>query len=677
MINRIPALLAAVVLVSILAAPAIQMATRLLPEVELRGWEPPPDPCPQDLATGWLDGSLQRCIDSLVRTRLGFRGAITRTFNEIEFRLFGQRNDLFYNSRAGLYGSLQVDYLNATIRNADTLREQYRRIALKTRIVEQLLEERGVYFITVIAASKVFVNPFPLSRRYLSTDPERAFAVAARFGAALDAAGARNLDFTRILRMKQLESPLPFHGKVGLHWNFYAGCLAAGMLADRIRDDTGLALRHFTCSPPTMEPAHSVDIDGLYNMNLWSDQSLRDLQPYPVLRVTEDEEAERPRVLMIGDSFSDQLRKPLVDAKLFSYLDFSSYLATHQVIPGDPDQAPEPQRSIDKATLTFAKDIQPYRVVILQAVDYNIQRNGYGFLERMLDDLLPSYAWGLPLVTDGAPVEGLAFASGLEQNGKALLTQGQRAILAVKGPATATGIRLQGRVHWASGDRPPMVELAVNGVEVGAFTPETGKDTRFDLDIPDEVLAIDRVAVIEISVKDDGADHGLLIHDLALGAAGPYADDTAPAVPAGDRYAWGEVISLDAKHPDHRRYLGQGWSNAEDALTWTDGKRADIVLPVYPPNSDLMLVLKPVAVNGNQTLQVSLGDRQLDSFTVDTALPSEYVVRLPRALVTGRSKLAFSLSIPGAFSPASRGYSADPRTLGFGFSELRVLRIRN
>lgn len=373
-------------LVTFLSLPGLQLAFNFLPKTELYGYVASMPDAPNDKVTAWFNGSLQKWIDNYVNSNHGFRAELLRTFNEVEFRIFRQRANLnlIYTPIFGLYAKMQIDYINATIRDQENLKPKFYSYVFKVRAVQDILRKQSIDFLHVIAASKIFIVPYGVPVKYLATDTSKLLSSSLSLGDLLERLGVRTFDSAPFLRKISQECEYPLYSKAGVHWNFYAGCRVACEINDRFRPR--FSMLDCRCEQPVMKKAESIDIDGLKLMNLWSFEKWRDMQPYPSI-IASGSGAYRPSVLFIGDSFSDQIRVAMGECNIYSRIDFSSVFERFLSSGTSYDTATDM-----KNCLTNFKDfLHQYDIVILEMVDYNIYRYfGYGFVEKVLSEFVPT-----------------------------------------------------------------------------------------------------------------------------------------------------------------------------------------------------------------------------------------------------------------------------------------------
>ncbi|MEQ8223294.1 MAG: hypothetical protein ABRQ37_13380 [Candidatus Eremiobacterota bacterium] len=131
-------------------------------------------------------------------------------------------------------------------------------------------------------------------------------------------------------------------------------------------------------------------------------------------------------------------------------------------------------------------------------------------------------------------------------------------------------------------------------------------------------------------------------------------------------YRPGEKISF-IKGGNGDFYKGQGWSNAEDNFTWTDGKKAEVNIPVGDIRRKLILkvftggLFNPGKLEA-QRVNIYINGTKIGTWIVKDKM--EYTIALPEhSIVNNNINILFDL--PDANIPANIGLTGDDgRTLG-------------
>lgn len=142
-------------------------------------------------------------------------------------------------------------------------------------------------------------------------------------------------------------------------------------------------------------------------------------------------------------------------------------------------------------------------------------------------------------------------------------------------------------------------------------------------------------------------------------------------------YRWGELVRFAAENSQTRNYQAEGWAPPEQDHTWTNGKRAKIVLPVSAIDSPITLQarLSGFLVPGkldHQTVRILVNQHLLGERSIKTVEPQEIAFRIPPEYLAASSEAVIVFEMPGAASPASLGIGSDVRELGVAVAWLKL-----
>jgi hypothetical protein len=271
------------------------------------------------------------------------------------------------------------------VTNGDELKKHFLNEIPKLRELQEILLSKGKYFVVVIGSSKPYVYPEGLGTRFLVGGDVGIFDRAVSFGDALKGAGVNVIDSGPLLREFRAATGIPTHPESGVHWNYYAGCVVARTLLDKARTSRLVQAPIIDCGSPTFTIPKMVDNDGLFLMNIWSRGGLTKTSPYPNIR-SQVTEGHRSNIVFIGDSFSDQIRYSFQEGKVFSKLTMSNYFRTRAVFEQGSVNAEGDGSTAQEETIRreLMEDIRFADIVVLQMVDYNVIRWGYGFPDYLL-----------------------------------------------------------------------------------------------------------------------------------------------------------------------------------------------------------------------------------------------------------------------------------------------------
>lgn len=135
-------------------------------------------------------------------------------------------------------------------------------------------------------------------------------------------------------------------------------------------------------------------------------------------------------------------------------------------------------------------------------------------------------------------------------------------------------------------------------------------------------------------------------------------------------YALGTTLTFLKADNSAADYYVSGFSHAEDAFTWTDGKTAEMEFMIMDAGSEgLVLEYESTPFNGKQHIILYANDQIIAEYDA-TAEEIKEIFIAADSLIEGRLHLRFEL--PNAISPKELGMSEDARTLGLAMKNLVI-----
>ncbi|MGD9613528.1 MAG: hypothetical protein AB7V22_11590 [Kiritimatiellia bacterium] len=376
-----PFLLIATILFSLaLALPLVQMATGLPGDAPLAGMETAA-PAPVRSPAAWWNGALQREFDAWLGQRLGFRGALVRTANQIHYALFDELattgGDKVVPGRAGWF--YEKVYVDAFRRGGAAAAFELRRRSAELKRLQDRLAQDGIAFHLVIAPSKAEIYPEFLPAAADAPGRARRRSVYEDMIGVLQADGVHVLDAHRLFAdWKRAPGAPPLFPKGGTHWNHYGAVRVAALLLERLAERTG---RDY----PAVDVVGAVvdrkirppDNDLGELANLWQRRSLAGPQVHPQVEIRRG--TCRPDVLFIVDSFGAQLVEWLQRQRLVARHDTYFYNSRHFAWPRKRDaaDAAAPRRA-------GLERLAGRDAVVVEAVEVLLPTVGHGFVEETL-----------------------------------------------------------------------------------------------------------------------------------------------------------------------------------------------------------------------------------------------------------------------------------------------------
>jgi len=149
--------------------------------------------------------------------------------------------------------------------------------------------------------------------------------------------------------------------------------------------------------------------------------------------------------------------------------------------------------------------------------------------------------------------------------------------------------------------------------------------------------------------------------------------NTTPT-PAGPAiYQYGTKITF-GNDGNSEQYQVTGWSHPEEGFTWTEGNRAELLLPINKTTSatTMQICLTPYIKKGKldrQRINVYINDEKIGELKATSPEKNMYTIDIPEKYMSGQSlKIAFEL--PDAASPKSVENSEDVRVIAVALSSV-------
>ena len=319
--------LQAILLVLLMAMPYIQRVNRLFPESPLWGSEPPP-PRPVLSVTNWFNGSFSPASERYMAYKIGFRGHGVKLQNQINYSLFrratGTKGTPITLGREGwIY---ETEYVKRYVSRAGMHAADRARFVADVKALQQALQKRGILFALVIAPSKAEIIPDYLPAAIIAEREARqapnAYELLIK---PLQKSGIRVIDGHAYFKELHEQGVPDLFPRGGTHWS-YAGCFRfARHLIEQLQPALPDALRLPELSEGPRLPAQGTDRDLASILNLFVCDARDDLLPYPDMVGEPLPMAQRPDILLVGDSFVFTLCDALNRARVARQTDLLYY----------------------------------------------------------------------------------------------------------------------------------------------------------------------------------------------------------------------------------------------------------------------------------------------------------------------------------------------------------------
>ena len=146
---------------ALLCFPLFQQLTRIPQEKDLSGIPMRTTTFPELTRSSWLDGTFSATADAWIREHIGLRGWLVYLDRQIRYSLFGQIEAAPLRKRALVIGEAPILFENILV--ADALRppqipaDQMEAFAVRLARMQELLKEKGMAFLVILAPNKALV----------------------------------------------------------------------------------------------------------------------------------------------------------------------------------------------------------------------------------------------------------------------------------------------------------------------------------------------------------------------------------------------------------------------------------------------------------------------------------------------------------------------------------------
>ncbi|MGI4832551.1 MAG: alginate O-acetyltransferase AlgX-related protein [Janthinobacterium lividum] len=343
------------------------------------------------------DGQFQPALEAYLTDNLGFRPWMVRLRNQLAFSLLHKSltEGVVLGKDDNLY---QQNSINAYLGRSYLGEAEIAKRARHLRRVQDSLRAHGTQLLFVLAPSKARILPQYLpdscaAQPHRVSNYDMVRAQFAKYGVnTLDAAAL-------MLRWQAAQPPYPLFTRTGTHWSGYAVAQLADTLFHRTEQLTGYDLPDFAQQgPPTVvnrvdELRYTDDdLGNLLNL-LW------DIRPYPTAYPNvvfgPSQGKQRLNTLIIGDSFAESFTESFAEKKYGFYPYFSRLFTPasrlwyyNRTIYWPLIKLPAGE-SQDVKKLNLAEQLRGRQLVLLLAMEGNLDDVGFGFISEAFDAVCP------------------------------------------------------------------------------------------------------------------------------------------------------------------------------------------------------------------------------------------------------------------------------------------------
>ena len=363
----------------VLLLPIIQMNWNIVNPMKLNGFFVSAKDVPITFDS-WFSASFQSSKEKYIKENIGFRSYFILAYNQMMYS--------FYNKAVnpgGVVGKDNYLYLESYIFNEtgqNYLGDDHIKLVTKRLLfLQQYFARQGVELLTVFLPSKASYFPEYIPDRYKQYSKSNYTAYCENF----DSININYIDLNKhFLEIKQ-DAKYPIFPKNGIHWTDYGMAIGMDSVISKIEELQGVELLDFSWKEPIeLEvPYDASDFDAENLMNLIFDMP-RDRMPYPQFVFEDNKSKEKPKVIVIGDSYYSKPYLRGIPHHLFDWGAYWYYFNTARFNDGDH----EVEMPIDEFDLEAKLSEQD--VIVLFASQATLHLFPYNFDETMFNILLPN-----------------------------------------------------------------------------------------------------------------------------------------------------------------------------------------------------------------------------------------------------------------------------------------------
>lgn len=285
-------------LLGMLFLPVVQEWTAVVPEQALAGVENPESKIPF-ADSSWFSGSFQESFERRHYGWMGFRASMVRMRNQLDYTLFGET---FRSVMVGEDGELVRRGSMKAMRGLDFIGQakiQYH--AEHTALLQRHFAERHVNMLVVLTPSKLRCMPEILPAYDLFANPDNHYA---RFIEAFAQQKVNFLDLSEELTARITEQKFRIFPRTGTHWTDVGAFYGAQKIIERMEKIGGVPLPDMRLARGGSNSLEMRDTDADAGdlLNFIVDLPA-DSVYYTEVQVAPYPPQQRPRVLVVGDSF--------------------------------------------------------------------------------------------------------------------------------------------------------------------------------------------------------------------------------------------------------------------------------------------------------------------------------------------------------------------------------------
>ena len=435
---------------------------------------------PQIDGKNWLNGDLQKGINSFVSEHFAGRELLIRVYDQFLYRLFdksyidesiidGKHRNLFSGGDLAVFGHYTEPIPS----------EKAEALAVMMKYLSKRLKELGSCFVFVVTPTKASVYPEDVPDRYL-TKLNRGDRGQLDYDILVPLLKRYEVPYVdgRQITIEHKESiPVRAFAKTGLHWTRAVAFFSAAALLKTIERESGREMPELSESVESVDGQPDDTDDDLFRLlNLIERPKQRYL--HPIFKIAENWKKRKETLTFVGGSFVGQIESDLEAAELFERINYYFYFKAYKT--RYPGRVVSP---VDENAIPWKEDFWNTAAVVLEANETAIESEHLrAFLiaalaaleqklpqERRTDDHLRPFSWAFGAGGNGDSLPKKGFELPAHE-----LTwiSSQEAEIASPSPQQNAELELilEAVPFLGDGETKRIVKVEANGIPAGTLT---------------------------------------------------------------------------------------------------------------------------------------------------------------------------------------------------------------
>jgi alginate O-acetyltransferase complex protein AlgJ len=449
---------------------------------------------PQIDATDWLNGDLQKGINSFVSEHFAGRELLIRVYDQFLYRLFdksyinegiidGKHGNLFASGDLAGFGHYTEPIPS----------EEAEALVVMMKYLSKRLKELGSCFVFVVTPTKASVYPEDVPDLYL-TKLNRGDRGQLNYDILVPLLKRYEIPYVdgRQITIEHKESiPVRAFAKTGLHWTRAVAFFSTAALLKTIERESGREMPELSESVESVDGRPDDTDDDLFRLlNLIEKPEQRYL--HPIVKIAENWTKRKGILTFVGGSFVGQIANDLEAAELFECINYYFYFKAYK--KRYPDRIDSP---VDENAIPWKEDFWNTAAVVLEANESAIESEHLrAFLtaalaaleqkfpqERRTDDYLRPFSWAFGAGGKGESLPKKGFE--LPEHELTWISSHEAEIVSPSPQQNAElELILEALPFLGDGETKRIVKVEANGIPAGTLTLDNPSLQCYLLPIP-------------------------------------------------------------------------------------------------------------------------------------------------------------------------------------------------